>query len=276
MKHPTFALAALLPLLWVRPAAAGPEGPSPGAGLPSPGGLGAVAQLSWSEVGFHPGGPEEAAWGPDHLAVGPAGLWAVADPVNGRVRTSAGTLDAPSVSDLAFTPEGDVLVYDAHTRSLSRFHPEGARVASVGTPALAPVSLSLAVEGGAVWGEDVFGNRHPLASLAGGLGAPVSSRLERPAHRVTLQGGVVALDGRALGSGADIVGARLLGGWVLVDRRAGDHVTREAWSTSGPARAALPLDGAPYRAADGYAVAPDGALWWLDPTDAGLSLRRVR
>lgn len=270
-----FVVLSLLPLAAATEPALGSLGIDPGATVPG------VVRLSWSELGFSPAAPEQAAYGPDHLAVGPDGAWALWDAVTLTVVGSGGTFPLPGATDLAFTADGDLLVLDTRRRSLGRYAPDGRQLATTPFPGLVPTSVTLELAGGVAWGVDGLGNAHPIAELAHGLGSTSAAALRRPAHQVVRQGDAVLVDGAVVARAPGLVSGRVIGGadgadgWLLVEVRDGNVVSRAAVSLASGAAVALPGEGRLYRPVDDLAVGPDGRLWWLDPTDAALTLRAV-
>lgn len=234
--------------------------------LPDAGGapVAATIELPWDALGYSPEEPEQAAFGPDHLALGPDGAWALWDPVLRRVHTSAGAVRADGATDLAFTPSGDLLVLDTRTRTLSRWS-TGQEVARAALPGLCPTSVRLVVMEGVAWGEDAVGNLHPIVAVSGeGLGAPSGAELRDPAMRVAGHEGRLWVDGQRTPV-TGVVGARAEGEWVLVDLGRPGAVHRSFFH---PASGRLVAPGAPaalYVPADGVAVGPDGRIGWIDP-----------
>lgn len=230
--------------------------------------------LTWAEVGLDPGGAERAARGPDLLAAGPSGRWAVYSPVDRHVVGAGIDLALPPVDGLAFAPDGDLLVLIG--RDVTRW--DGAtRVAGATLPALAPAGATLVVTGDRADVVDVFGNLHPVASLTtGALAAPSGPPLFPAEHVVKLRDGRVTVDARAVPTPADTLGARVIGDWLVVEAgERGAVRAREAVSLTTGKRVPLPLrSAAPYRASSDVAVSPEGDLTWLDPRADGLYVHR--
>lgn len=230
-------------------------------------------ELSWAELGFVPAGPEAPAIGPEHLALGPDGRWALWDPVRRRVHGAE--LGIHRVDDLAFAPDGDLLVLDSSSRILSRWE-EGRLVRAVSLDRLVPSQLRLVVDGELAAGVDVFGNLRPIADLAGGgLDRPELPRLLPAPHRVELLAGAVLVDGRPIGVG-EALAARVVGDWVLVEQgERGAVVDRVVVSLRSGRQVEIGPRSGPYRPAFDVAAGADGSFGWIEPTAAGLRLHRV-
>ncbi len=237
--------------------------------------------LPWGSVGLSPALPEQAAFGPDQLALGPDGAWALWDPVRAEVHGSFGRLSLPAVTGLAFTVEGDLLVLHDGVRELRRFR--GLTEQARGRiDDLCPIGGTLVVVGDEALVIDAFGNAHPAATLTlGGLGPARRPLLRPPAHRATLRQGRLDVDGRALDLGADVVAARVLGDHLLIEHGARGAVTHRGLyplrpTASPAAELRLPGPSAVYAPAAAIAVGPDGEVGWLDPQPDGLHIVRVR
>lgn len=247
------------------------EGPGVPGGGPAP--VPARVELGWDEVGYAAAGVERAAFGPDALALGPDGAWALWDPVLRMVHGSGGSFAVPGATDLAFTDSGDLLVLDTRTRSLSRWS-GGRRVATVALPGLCPTSVRLRVLDGAAWGEDVLGNLHPIARVDGtGFAAWNGERLREAAVAVRRVGDGLELDGRRLPL-SGVAGARAEGDWLIVDLGAPGHTRRVLYHPESGARVDIEGQaGWRYRPADGVAVGPDGRVGWIEPGAQALVIR---
>lgn len=276
-------LGIVLPWLSIAQAAAPPLVAEPRGGavtVPRPDlpALDTTLVLPWSSVGFRAAAPESAPVGPDLVALGPDGAWAVWDPVRHVVLGAGFSLAVPHADSLAYTEEGDLLVLDDGARTLARYTlPAGALAARVPLSGLSPVGATLDREGELAVGRDVFGNLHPLADLsAGGLDAATGPHLLPPAHQARLQAGRVTVDGAALGPVA-AVGARVVGDWVVIEGGArGAVTTRTAISLVTGREVGLPARaGARYRPSVDVAAGPDGDLVYLEPAADGLHLIRV-
>jgi hypothetical protein len=254
---------------------------APGAGAPASGEDRVELVLPWGSVGLSPALPEQAAFGPDLLALGPDGAWAVWDPVHAEVHGSFGRLSLPAATGLAFTAEGDLLVLHDGARELRRFR--GLNEQARGRiDDLCPIGGELVVAGDEALVVDAFGNAHPAATLpSGGLGPARRPLLRPPAHRATLRQGRLALDGQPLNLGADVVAVRVLGDHLLVEHGARGAVTHRGLYPLRPiaspaAELRLPGPSAVYAPAAAIAVGPDGEVGWLDPQPDGLHIVRVR
>lgn len=250
------------------PVVAGPGAPG---GEPAP--IPDRVVLAWDEVGYVPPGVEQAAFGPDALALGPDGAWALWDPVLRMVHGSGGSFAVPGATDLAFTDSGDLLVLDTRTRTLSRWA-GGRQVATVALPGLCPTSVRLRVVDGAAWGEDVHGNLHPIAGLEGGGFTPwTGERLREAGPSLRRVGDGLELDGRRLPL-SGVAGARAEGDWLIVDLGTPGHTRRVLYHPGSGARVEVEGQaGWRYRPADGVAVGPDGRVGWIEPGAQALVIR---
>lgn len=269
-------------VLCLLPAARAAELPGGGVTVPRPDlpALEAEVVLPWSVVRLRPAAPEAPAVGPELLAVGSDGQWAVWDPV-ARVVLGAGfSVAVPHADGLVYTEDGDLLVLDDGARTLARYAVVGGAAASlarVAIPGLSPVGATLEIEDNLAVGRDVFGNLHPLADLAGGgLDPAAGSQLLPAAHRARVEAGRLSVDGVEIGV-SGVVGARTVGEWVVVESGARGAITRRtAVSLVTGRQVALPIRvGAPYRPVADVSVGPDGALAFLDPKTDGLHIVRV-
>lgn len=249
----------------------------PGASLPSlpagPPGVAVEVVVPWSVAGLVPAGPEQPAFGPDRLAIGPDGAWAAMSVPRARVIGSFGELPVAGADALAFTEDGDLLVLAG--RRLTRYAVSpgsAAPVAGVDLPGLVPPGVGLSVEGEEVVGVDVFGNLHPVArAVAGGGLAPPEDAALRPGPAVRrTAAGEVTRDGEPVARGA--LAARPVGACVLVERGVRGAVTARELVCAGRVWA-LPLDGV-YRPFAGVAAWED-VVAWLDPRADGLHVTRV-
>ncbi len=225
--------------------------------------------LSWTDVRFRPAGPESAAYGPDMLAIGPDGAWAVVDAGGRRLLGSFGVLLIGAVDGVAFAADGDLLV---QSHGVVLRYADGVEVGKVSVPPLVPGGARLLSEGEDVYARDVFGNDHPVARAptVGGL-EPALARGFAPGPVVRRsERGVVTRDGEVVVSGA--LAARPVGACTLVEYGVRGAVSaRELRCDDGAYD--LPVDGL-YRPYAG--VAASGAdVAWLDPRADGLHLVRV-
>jgi hypothetical protein len=227
--------------------------------------------ISWSNLNFSPGGTEEAAVGPDVLAVGEDGRWALWDPVAGVVRGSEGEFERSMLSSMAFAEDGALLVLDSRARTLGRYD-AGKATGTWDIDRMSPMGVSLVVSGGRAWGRDPYGGLHALATLDGdGDGdAPV-------ARRSRLNGGRVIVDGKEFPAPADVLAARILGDWVIIEAgRPGALRERYAQSLGSGRRVTLPLlRDQRYRPIHDLVAVSDGSLAWIDARSDALHLHRV-
>lgn len=234
--------------------------------------------MPWSEVGLRPAEMESPAIGPDHLALGAWGAWAVWDTVNHRIVSSVGigadqarTLTLPAVDDLAFSDAGAILVLVERELMLLP-GPLTITIDSIPLPDLVPTGVSLAVEEGVAVGIDAFGNRHPIAQVHDlSLSAYVGPKLLPPPYAVRVDKGVVYRDLAPVASEA--LAATLVGDCVLVERGKRGSVTDRAVLCNGVEHP-LPPPGV-YRPVDAIGVGPEGAIGWLDPQPDGLHIVRA-
>ncbi|MDP2315190.1 MAG: hypothetical protein Q8P41_19985 [Pseudomonadota bacterium] len=234
--------------------------------------------LSWNEVGFRSAAPESPAIGPDLLALGPDGAAAVYDPIDRAVVVVGGkSFPVAGADGLAFTAAGVLLVMDNAARTLRAYDRGGALLDEQAFPGLVPTGGYLAVSGAAVLSVDAFGNGHPLAvvSTAGVLSAPKGAALVPPARRLVRTGSSLLVDGTAIATFTGRGGGRLFGDWLLVEAMNDGTVSRTAIPLDGGPTVSLPVRGRVYAPSQDVAVAPDGALGFLDPQPDGLHVVRV-
>lgn len=229
--------------------------------------LEAEVVLGWDEVGLADAREDAPAFGPEHLAIGPGGRWALWDPVRLRVIGDAGELLVDHADSLAFGADGDLWVLDETRRQLSRWSGVD-KVGAWSMDRLCPTGVDLVIDGDEPRGIDIFGNSRRLVA---------GETLRAPEHVAKRTGATLTVDGRVLAAPADVLGAKLLGDWVVIEAgRPGAVRLRQAVSLTSGKVVTLPgRAGQVYRAADDVAVAPDGAIGWIDPQADGLHLRRV-
>lgn len=250
--------------------------------------------LDWRELDLIPAAPEMPAMGPDRLAAGPDGQLALWNPADALLRVypsvdaalagdSSVAFALAAADDLAWTGAG-LLVLDG--RRLMLYDPGGQRLSELPLPGLVPTGSTLEVDGDAVYGRDVFGNRHPMATLgAGRLAPPVDQRLLPPSAELRWDGGkhVMSAQGHRYAIPDAIkAGGRLLSGgghsWLLVDAVVGDsplRVARQVISLDTGRRATLPVEGRLYAPSDDVAVDGRGHLIWMAPLPGGLEIGEV-
>lgn len=223
--------------------------------------------LRWEDVGFSEAQPDAAAFGPEHLALGPDGRWALWDPVKLQVIGDAGVILADHADALAFGADGDLWVLDETRRTLSRWSGTE-RVDTWPVDRLCPSGVRLVVDGDEPRGIDLFGNSRRLVE---------GEALRPPAHVARKDGAGLVVDGERLSVPADLLGARILGDWVVVEAgRPGAVRLRQAISLTTGKVVTLPgRAGQRYRSAYDLAAAPDGSFGWIDPQADGLHLHRV-
>lgn len=263
-------------------------------GLPALAADARVGLLPWAELDLIPAAPEAPAVGPDLLAAGPDGQLALWNPAEALLHLypsvdaalagdPGSTFALAAAEDLAWTGVG-LLVLDG--RRISLYAASGQRLSERELPGLVPTGVRLVVEDAAIYGADVFGNRHPVATLAGAtLRAPKSQALLPPAAAVrwdeparTLRVGMTAVK---MPDAMKAGGRVLLGGgqrWLVVDAVVGDsplQVERQVISLDTGARVSLPVSGRLYAPTADVAVDGRGALVWMAPQAEGLRLGEV-
>ncbi len=256
----------LLLLAVVHAAETGTSLPTLPSGVP---GVPVEVVVPWSVARFVPVGEESPAYGPDRLAIGPGGAWAVLDAGRRTVLGSFGTLRIGAVEGVAFAVDGDLLV---STHGVVVRYRAGVEVGKVAIPPLVPGGAALQAEGEDVYARDVFGNDHPIARApaAGGFEPSVARGFAPGPVLRRSATGVVTLDGRTLATGA--LAGRPVGACAVVEFGARGAVTGRELRCA-DARWDLPLDGR-YRPYAG--VAAWGAdVAWLDPREDGLHVVRV-
>ncbi len=234
--------------------------------------------IPWSQLAFEPARPESPAMGPDLLAVGSGGVTAVFDAADDRVSVTGGAAFAVGRADgLAFDTAGHIVVLDDGAREVRVYSAGGSRLDRMALPGVAPAGGTLLVQGESIVSVDLFGNGHPLAIVARtGMLSPVDGvELLAPTHRVTRNGGTISVDGRAVVTRTGRVGARSLGGWLLVEAMNEGTVTREAFRLANGASVTLPVRGRRYAPTLDVVSAPDDTLAWMDPRDDGLHVVTV-
>ena len=243
--------------------------------------------LGWDTVGFVAARDDAAAFGPDLLVGGPAGLAAMWDPAAQRIvvlrdLVIVGDLSFGPVDDLAFTPSGDLLVLTG--RTLSRLGRRGDVEATFTVPGIVPTGVAIVVEGGTVVLAEPFGNRHRACGLsATGLVAASGPSLEKNPHPVTWDGSSLRVDQAVVPvPNALRAGGRYLAAnghhWLVVSEVTGDHplvVARRAVDVDRGSVDVLPVSGRLYAPARDVAIDGDGRLLWLDPQVDGLHVLRV-
>ena len=243
--------------------------------------------LPWSEVGFVAAAAESMAMGPDRLSAGPDGAITLYDPVErslitvveGQVvrRQPTGAID-----DLLHSPQGLLLTVDHSGRTLR------SPSARLRLPPLAPSHGQLDQVGDQVLLRDLFGNGHPIATLApdGALSAPRDQALVAPACELRWSPPQLFACGQTLRLPAAVKASGQLfegGGqrWLLVEAVSQPGglgpiaVERWAQNLDSGVVAALPTEGRLYAPSDDLAVDGDGAFVWMSPVAAGLRITRV-
>ena len=255
-------------------------------GLPAGAATATQQTLPWSVLPLVPARAESKAIGPDMVAAAPDGALAIWDPVDRAIRVlrsgaAPASIPTDHVDDLAWTAAG-ILLLDDTTRRLLLLSADGQRLATLPLPGLAPVGLSLAVDGDEIDGADVFGNRHPLARLAGSaLVATDGHGLRPPAMAVrwdSANNEMWAGDRAFPVPGAIKASGRVLGGWLVVDAVTGDgpiQVRRTAIPLGGGDPVTLPVSTRLYAPTRDLAVNAAGHLFVLVPETAGLSIWEV-
>lgn len=243
--------------------------------------------LPWSEVGFVAAAAESMAMGPDRLSAGQDGAITLYDPVERSLITLVGgqivaRRPTGAIDDLFTTPAGLLLTVDHSGRTLRS--PSARRP----LPPLAPSHGQLDLVGDQVLLRDLFGNGHPIATLApdGALSAPRSPGLVPPVCELVwsppqLQACGVTL---RLPKAIKASGQLLEGGgqrWLIVEAvtQPGGlgpiSVERWAQNLDSGVVADLPTEGRLYAPSDDLAVDGAAALVWMSPQPDGLRITRV-
>jgi hypothetical protein len=246
----------------------------------------ALTDMPWADFGYTPSARETADKRPEILAIGQAGAFAIWDPVQGRVITTAGAFAATNVDALGVCPDGDVLV--AYRETLSRRAPSGELRGELTLRAPLPTGAALIMDGETVMRLSIDGSEAVAVAASEGLKlwmgesratvAPTVKRLARNSGGSTLQvNGRDVLDTNGYASG------RVLGDWLLVEERSVEDVgpvgvlgvrrTLVSLST-GDRTAPMTTQGWLYR--PGLTLGPDGSIAWLAPTAEGLEIWRVQ
>lgn len=227
--------------------------------------------LSWSNLGFSPAGLERAAMGPDVLAVGVDGRWALWDPVDGKVRSSEGEFAQGTLSSMAFDGDGALLLLDERARTLSRYE-DGQATERWAADRMCPAGVSLVIQGGRAWGRDTFGRLHPIATIDPDREEPTSI-----AHVSRLSEGKLTVDGATVPVPADVLSGRVVGDWLVIEAgRPGALRARYAQSLTSGRKVSLPLlRDERYRPSHDVVAASDGSLAWMDARVDALHLHRV-
>lgn len=266
-------------------AIAAEPGSLPGVYAPAPQ-LDVDLLVPWSTVGFSPAAPESVAFGPDHLALGPDGRWALWDPVRHVIlvdgeawpRASGAPAVLARVDGLAFASNGDLVILDASARILTRW--DGTSRWTLPMDRLCPKDVRLVIDGELAAGIDAFGNVRPLADLSAGLNPAEGPKLLAPEYVARVSNGVVEIDSpgaqqTVIDAPADSLAARIVGDWVLVEAgQPGKLRERVLISLETGRSVGLPLDGR-YRPASGVTAGPDGTVGFLNPAADGLHIVRV-
>jgi len=245
--------------------------------------------LSYADVGFEPARLEQLASGPDHIAAGPDGLIAMFDPVNLRIivirkQMELRSFSAPFVDDVAFTPEGHLVLLEGRSRVVSLWSQDGVHLDQRPLPGLVPAGIRLSVDGDEIYAKDIFGNRHPVAAVDGQQFIDSEGpRLLPPIHTVKWMGWGFEVDdvriplppviNEAAHAGAQVVGDH----WLLIDAVMKENpiaVTRVALHLETGKIQSLPVDNrhyVPQQDVDAWG----GVLFYLDPQADGLHLHEV-
>jgi hypothetical protein len=242
-------------------------------------------------------GPQ-AVTGGDLVGAGPNGRAAFFESTDGRVclvrdGRIIGTFRLPRLDGLAFNPEGALLVLDDMRRELTLHDADrGTLLDRRPVPELVPTGGRLELDGDSVFLEDVFGNRHPVATARGGrLLPPTSTRLSAVQARISVEDRGASLHVAVGAAQWDIpdepeVALSVYGSsppWLVVDRattvpRRGLPVlraTREIWAPGAEQPLSVELHRLKYLPIAGVSAAPDGSLLLLLPLSEGLVLRRL-
>ena len=240
--------------------------------------------VPWTELGLAPAALDAMARGPELLHAAAGGRLALYDAVDREVVLLEGervVLGFPvrHASDLVLL-EGAVIVLDHAARQVASWSLDGDLRAVRSLPDLTPTSLGLVLEGDQLHGQDIFGNRHPVATVSGAdLSAP-------QAQGLLPETGAVFWDGQAMSTGdfriqlphAIKASGQRFGDWLVLDVVVADdpiQVERSAWHVPSRQSVALPVEGRLYAPRGDVAATPEGELVVMVPWEEGLELRWV-
>ena len=220
--------------------------------------------VPWTELGLAPAALDAMARGPELLHAAAGGRLALYDAVDREV----------------VLLEGAVIVLDHAARQVASWSLDGDLRAVRSLPDLTPTSLGLVLEGDQLHGQDIFGNRHPVATVSGAdLSAP-------QAQGLLPETGAVFWDGQAMSTGdfriqlphAIKASGQRFGDWLVLDVVVADdpiQVERSAWHVPSRQSVALPVEGRLYAPRGDVAATPEGELVVMVPWEEGLELRWV-
>ncbi len=244
-----------------------------------------VTLLPWAELGYAPPAEDARAQGPERLSAGPGGRAAFYDSVRREVlllEDDALVLGFPvrHVSDLLLSGSA-VVVLDTAAREIASWSLSGQLRARLRVPDLVPTGITLELIGDQLHGVDMFGNLHPLATLAGGdLSPPQAQALMERSPAVTWAEQVMATEGLRIPLPAALkASGQRLGDWLVVDAVIADdpiQVDRHAWPIGGGPPLALPVAERLYAPNSDIAATPEGELLVMVPVELGLEIWRVK
>ena len=182
-------------------------------------------KLSWSDVGFFPGGEDALPQGLEHLVVTHDGLAAYDAVLRELVLFDADgvrlSFPVRFTGDVVVTPDGYLATIDTPSRQVALWSADGVELSRMGLPELSPTHVTLVVDGGELAGADVFGNLHAIARLDGAELAPslapslqeLASDVtwDRDAKRMITSGFSIELPDAVKASG------QRFGDWLVVD-----------------------------------------------------------
>jgi hypothetical protein len=247
------------------------------------------AMLSHELAGFSPPAEDRAARGAELLAAGPGSQIAFYSAPEHRVLLLEDLdlvhdFSVHGASDLAFTEDGDLLILEDPTRSLSLWSPEGQLLSVVELPELVPLGGRLEVIGMQIRVRDLFGGLHRAASIEGQRLGPAQGALLIPqdsglvwerSQRVLWVDGQAWPLPHALQASAQRVGSR----WLLIDEVIGEaplEVRRTAHDLKTGSSVALPVEDRVYTPRRDVTEDFDGRLLYLYPQIEGLEIVEVQ